>query len=49
MEAGHHMHQFSTEIFKKLDRAERADNLVLLNGHFLESIEGIGNKLYSSK
>ena len=44
MEAGHHMHQFSVDLFEKLDTGVRVDNLVLLNGHFHECIEGIARR-----
>ena len=46
MEAGHHMHEFSREMFDKLDRGVRVDSLVMLNGHFHECIEGIGRKAF---
>lgn len=46
MEAGHHMHEFSREMFDKLDRGARVDSLVMLNGHFHECIEGIGLKAF---
>ena len=47
MEAGHHMHQFSVELFDKLDSGSRVDNLVLLNGHFHECIEGIAKRHFT--
>jgi hypothetical protein len=44
MEAGHHMHLFTVDMFDKLDRGIKVNNLVLLNGHFLESLEGFAGK-----
>jgi hypothetical protein len=41
MEAGAHMKAFSDDIFENLDKGKRIDNLVLLNSHLLQSIEGI--------
>jgi hypothetical protein len=41
MEAGAHMKAFSDELFASLDKGKRIDNLVLLNSHLLQSIEGI--------
>ena len=32
MEAGHHMHQFTKEIFDSLDKGNKVNNAVLLNG-----------------
>ena len=40
------MHEFSREMFDKLDRGVRVDSLVMLNGHFHECIEGIGRKAF---
>ena len=39
MEAGHNMHQFSLELFKKLDLGRPIDNLYMLNGHFVDSLK----------
>ncbi|CDW85435.1 gamma-tubulin complex component 5 [Stylonychia lemnae] len=38
MEAGYQMHQFSTQIFKQLDKGKQIDNLYMINGHFNESV-----------
>ena len=32
MEAGHHMHQFTKDIFDSLDKGVKVSNSVLLNG-----------------
>lgn len=38
------MHLFTEDMFEKLDKGMKVTNLVLLNGHFLESLEGfMGN------
>ena len=47
MEAGHHMHEYAVDLFEKLDRGIKVDNLVLLNGHFHECIEGIAKKTFT--
>jgi len=39
MEAGHHMHQYSVELFTQLDQGKPIDNLYLLNGHFLDTLK----------
>ena len=39
MEAGHNMHQFSLELFKKLDSGRPIDNLYMLNGHFIDCLK----------
>ena len=44
MEAGHHMHLFTIDMFDKLDNGIKVNNLILLNGHFLESLEGFCEK-----
>ena len=41
------MHEFAVELFDKLDEGVRVDNLVLLNGHFHECIEGIARREFS--
>lgn len=32
------MHQFSVDLFRKLDDGSPIDNLYMLNGHFLDSL-----------
>ena len=49
MEAGHHMHAFASELFDDLDGGQTADNKVLLNAHFHNSIEGISRKDFSAQ
>lgn len=49
MAAGYHMHQFTVELFDKLDQGIRVDNLVLLNGHFHECIENVEKKQFSGQ
>ena len=46
MEAGHQMHEFCREIFDKLDRGSKVDNLVMLNAHFHECIENVASKAF---
>ena len=41
------MHEFAVDLFDKLDAQIRIDNLVLVNGHFHECIEGIGRRIFS--
>ena len=47
MEAGHNMHEFAVDLFNKLDSGIKVDNLVVLNGHFHECIEGIGKREFT--
>lgn len=49
MEAGHHMHLFASELFDDLDTNNTADNKVLLNAHFHNSIEGIANSDFTAQ
>ena len=49
MEAGHHMHSFAVELFDSLDQGLRLDNLVQLNAHFQNSIEGLGKHDFSAQ
>jgi len=44
MEAGHHMHLFTKDIFESLDKGIKVNNVVLLNGQFQEALEGIAEK-----
>lgn len=38
------MHLFTIDMFDSIDSGIKVNNLVLLNGHFLESVEGLGSK-----
>jgi hypothetical protein len=44
MEAGHHMHQFTVDLFKQLDSGHHVDNLYMLNGHLQDSLKSLFEK-----
>jgi hypothetical protein len=48
MESGHHMYLFTSAMFENLDRGQRVNNQVILNGHLHESLEGINKAKRSS-
>ena len=43
------MHVFASELFDDLDAGIAADNRVLLNAHFHNSIEGIAKKDFTAQ